>query len=78
MGNITAGIDLISRLSSRTKQAYGVTVPLLQTASGEKFGKSAGNAVFIDPSISTPYDIFQFFLNTLDEDVPRFLKTFSF
>lgn len=77
-GNITAGIDLISRLSSRTKQAYGVTVPLLQTASGEKFGKSAGNAVFIDPSISTPYDIFQFFLNTLDEDVPRFLKTFSF
>lgn len=77
-GNITAGIDLISRLTSRKQQAHGITVPLLQTASGEKFGKSAGNAVFIDPSISTSYDIFQFFFNTMDADVPRFLKTFTF
>lgn len=77
-GNITAGIDLISRLSGRKQQAHGITVPLLQTATGEKFGKSAGNAVFIDPSISTSYDIFQFFFNTMDADVPRFLKTFTF
>lgn len=76
-GNITAGIDLISRLSARKQQAHGITVPLLQTASGEKFGKSAGNAVFIDPNISTSYDIYQFFFNTLDADVPRFLKLFT-
>ena len=56
MGNITAGIDLISRLRKfygKKHEAYGLTVPLLTTSSGEKFGKSAGNAVFIDSSLTT-------------------------
>lgn len=79
-GNITAGVDLISRVlpqSVKTRPAYGLTVPLLTTASGEKFGKSAGNAVFIDPEISTSYDLYQFFINTLDADVEKLLKMFT-
>lgn len=78
-GNITAGIDLISRIDSvgKTPTAFGITTPLLTTSTGEKFGKSAGNAVFIDPKINTAYDIFQFFYNTIDSDVRRFLNIFT-
>lgn len=79
-GNITAGIDLISRADPKAAKApaFGLTTPLLTTASGEKFGKSAGNAVFIDPELNTNFDIFQFFYNTADADVERLLKTFTF
>ncbi|CAI4053273.1 hypothetical protein SKDZ_16G1760 [Saccharomyces kudriavzevii ZP591] len=79
-GNITAGIDLINRLQPTQKNGlpFGVTVPLLTTATGEKFGKSAGNAVFIDPSVNTAYDVYQFFFNTLDADVLKFLNIFTF
>ena len=84
-GNITAGIDLISRLHKlepqtkerKDKNAYGITVPLLTTPSGEKFGKSAGNAVFIDPSITSPYQLYQYFIQTPDEIVGKLLKVFT-
>lgn len=80
-GNITAGIDLISRLQShygeKKEQAYGLTVPLLTTPSGEKFGKSAGNAVFISESLTTPYQLYQYFINTPDEMVLQLLKAFT-
>ncbi|KAK5961605.1 tyrosine--tRNA ligase MSY1 PWA37_000972 [Arxiozyma heterogenica] len=83
-GNIVAGIDLIQKLNNKNnglKQTklgpYGITVPLLTTANGTKFGKSAGNAIFIDPQMNTPFDLYQFFYNTLDEDVERFLKIFT-
>ncbi|AQZ10958.1 MSY1 (YPL097W) [Zygosaccharomyces parabailii] len=78
-GNITAGIDLINRVSPRAQKipVSGLTAPLLTTASGEKFGKSAGNAVFLDPEINSAFDIFQFFYNTEDADVSRFLKIFT-
>ncbi|CAK9440211.1 uncharacterized protein LODBEIA_P43110 [Lodderomyces beijingensis] len=81
-GNITAGIDLISRLRKRTedgdaREAYGVTVPLLTTPSGEKFGKSAGNAVFIDSKLTTPYQMYQYFVNTPDDMVEKLLKVFT-
>lgn len=75
-GNITAGIDFISRLGSKT-QPFGLTVPLLTTSTGEKFGKSAGNAVFVDPKINTPFDMYQFFMHTTDEDVAKFLRIFT-
>lgn len=78
-GNITAGIDLIGRLdplASKTP-AFGLTAPLLTTSTGEKFGKSAGNAVFIDPEINSYFDIYQFFYNTADADVRGFLKIFT-
>lgn len=86
-GNIVAGIDLIQRLSSKDNVPlaekdkklgpYGITVPLLTTANGTKFGKSAGNAIFIDPKMNTPFDLYQFFYNTLDEDTEKFLKIFT-
>lgn len=91
-GNITAGIDLINRLARSEKDTdqtdnsvasdkrcppFGITVPLLTTSSGAKFGKSAGNAIFLDEEINTAYDIYQFFYNTSDEDVERFLKIFT-
>lgn len=77
-GNITAGIDLISRLRQTKLQAYGLTVPLLTTASGEKFGKSAGNAVFIDREITPSFDLYQHFIKTPDSEVEKLLKIFTF
>ncbi|VEU23818.1 DEKNAAC104986 [Brettanomyces naardenensis] len=80
-GNIVAGIDFISRLvrqdSTKEQSCYGLTVPLLTTASGVKFGKSAGNAIFIDPELTPSYQIYQFMYRTEDEDVQRFLYKFS-
>lgn len=79
-GNISAGIDLISRLKShlgKTNDAYGLTVPLLTTPSGEKFGKSAGNAVWLDPSMTKPFDLYQYFVRSPDEAVHKYLKLFT-
>lgn len=81
-GNITAGIDLISRLQrqkndSKALPAYGLTVPLLTTPSGEKFGKSAGNAVFISEELTKPFQLYQYFINTPDEIVGKLLKVFT-
>lgn len=76
-GNIIAGIDLISRLD-KSKQAFGVTVPLLTTANGEKFGKSAGNAVFIDSELTSPFQLYQFLFNSADLDLKPFLYKYSF
>lgn len=78
-GNITAGIDLISRLKKDAKDegAYGLTVPLLTTPTGEKFGKSAGNAVFISKELTTPFQLYQYFINTPDEIVEKLLKVFT-
>lgn len=81
-GNITAGTDLIHRMplssNSNTKEeAFGLTIPLLTTSSGEKFGKSAGNAIWLDETKTSPFDIYQFFVKTADADVERFLKMFT-
>jgi tyrosyl-tRNA synthetase len=75
-GNITAGIELIRRKSAG--QAFGITFPLLTTSSGEKFGKSAGNAVWLDAERTSPYQFYQYWINTDDRDVERFLKLFTF
>jgi tyrosyl-tRNA synthetase len=75
-GNITAGIELIRRV--RAAEAFGITFPLLATASGEKFGKSAGNAVWLDPLRTSPYQFYQYWIRTDDRDVERFLKLFTF
>lgn len=83
-GNIVAGVDLISRLqkhdqSDKEKKTggYGMTVPLLTTPSGEKFGKSAGNAVFISDKLTKPFQLYQYFINTPDEIVEKLLKVFT-
>jgi len=75
-GNITAGIDLVRK--ARGAEVYGMTLPLLTTAGGEKFGKSAGNAIWLDPRRTTPYQFYQFWMQTDDRDVERYLKLFTF
>ena len=75
-GNIVAGIDLIRRVEG--KNAYGITFPLITTASGTKMGKTAAGAVWLDPDRTTPYDYYQFWVNTDDRDVERFLSLFTF
>ena len=75
-GNITAGIDLIRRL--RGKEVYGLTMPLILTAAGHKFGKTEKGAVWIDPARTSPYEFFQFFLRVDDRDAGRFLRYYTF
>jgi len=75
-GNIVAGIDLIRRLEG--KQAYGITFPLIMTADGKKMGKTEKGAVWLDPEKTSPYEYYQFWINTDDRDVIRFLALFTF
>lgn len=75
-GNITAGIELIRKV--RGTEAFGVTFPLLTTSSGEKFGKSAGNAVWLDAARTSAYQFYQYWIRTDDRDVELLLKLFTF
>ena len=74
-GNITAGTDLVRRMRGET--AFGLTFPLLLDSSGRKFGKSEGNALFLDASMTPVFDWYQYFLRTPDADAIRYLKVFS-
>jgi tyrosyl-tRNA synthetase len=58
-------------------RAFGVTIPLLLTSKGEKFGKSAGNAVWLDETMTSLFDFYQFFVKTSDDDVERYLPLFT-
>src|SRR5690606_7938255 len=75
-GNITAGIELIRRV--RGAAAYGIVQPLVTTASGAKFGKTEAGTVWLDPERTSPFRFYQFWLNTDDRDVERWLKAFTF
>jgi tyrosyl-tRNA synthetase len=75
-GNITAGIDLIRRVTGKT--AYAVTFPLITTATGQKLGKTEEGAVFLDPELTSPYEFYQYWINTDDRDVVKYLKWFTF
>jgi len=75
-GNITAGTELIARKEGAA--AHGAVLPLLTTASGAKFGKSEEGAVYLDPEKTTAYRFHQFWVNSDDRDVERWLKTFTF
>ena len=74
-GNITAGIELIRRTEGAEAQA--ATLPLVTTASGAKFGKSVSGAIWLDPSLTSPYEFYQFWLNVDDRDVGRYLRYFT-
>ncbi|KAL8093369.1 tyrosine--tRNA ligase, chloroplastic/mitochondrial-like [Apium graveolens] len=76
-GNITAGTDLIRKIL-QTDGAYGVTFPLLLKSDGTKFGKSEDGAVWLSPSLLSPYKFYQYFFNVPDADVVRFLKILTF
>lgn len=75
-GNMTAGTELLRRKANQT--GHVLTVPLITDATGKKFGKSEGNAVWLDASKTSPYEMYQFWLNVLDDDAVRFLKIFTF
>jgi tyrosyl-tRNA synthetase len=75
-GNIVAGIDLIRRIKGG--KAYGLTFPLIVTSSGEKMGKTAKGAVWLDAERTSPYEYYQFWINTEDQDAGRFLSLFTF
>ena len=75
-GNIVAGVDLVRRM--RQKTVYGITFPLITTASGEKMGKTAQGAVWLDSELTSPYEYYQYWINTEDQDVARFLAYFTF
>jgi len=75
-GNITAGCELIRKKAAG--EAYALTFPLITTASGKKFGKSEKGAIFMSPALTSPYAFYQFWINTEDQDVVKFLKYFTF
>ncbi|KAK5676468.1 tyrosyl-tRNA synthetase [Elasticomyces elasticus] len=92
-GNIIAGMDAVKFIAQTSTEAawlggngkmreevmpMGLTVPLLTTASGEKFGKSAGNAVWLDANLTSAFDLYGFLLRSSDDDVERYLKLFTF
>lgn len=76
-GNIVSGADLIRRRHPEGAPAFGLTIPLLLTSSGTKFGKTAQGAVWLDGKRTSPYRFYQYWLNTSDEDVVRLLKLFT-
>jgi tyrosyl-tRNA synthetase len=75
-GNIVAGLDLIRKVDAGS--AHCLTIPLLMKSDGTKFGKTAGGSVWLDPEMTSPYAFYQFWLNSDDADIPKYLKVFSF
>jgi tyrosyl-tRNA synthetase len=75
-GNLTAGVDLIRRV--RGARVNALTVPLVTSTSGAKFGKSEGNALWLDPELTAPYQLYQYFINVDDRDVAHYLRVFTF
>ncbi len=77
-GNITSGLELIRKVHGFEAKAYGFTFPLVTKADGTKFGKTESGTVWLDPVKTTPYEFYQFWINTADEDVITRLKQFTF
>ena len=75
-GNITTGIDLIRKILG--KEAYGFTMPLILDSTGKKFGKSEGNALWLDEDKTSSYELYQYLINTDDSKVYEYLKVFTF
>ncbi|MEK4255005.1 tyrosine--tRNA ligase [Ureibacillus sp. FSL K6-2830] len=77
-GNITTGLEIIRKTHNEEAKAYGITMPLVTKADGTKFGKTASGAVWLDPEKTSPYEFYQFWINTADADVVKYLKIFTF
>jgi tyrosyl-tRNA synthetase len=75
-GNITAGVDLVRRVESKT--VHALTTPLMVKADGNKFGKTEAGTIWLSPDLTSPYSFYQFWLNTDDRDITTLLKYFSF
>lgn len=77
-GNITTGLEMIRKMAGEGAKAYGMTIPLVTKADGTKFGKTESGAVWLDPEKTSPYEFYQFWINTADADVVKYLKYFTF
>ena len=77
-GNLTSGLELIRKLDGEEEKVECMTCHLILRSDGKKFGKSEKGALFLDPKLTSPYAIYQYFMNVTDEDAIRFLKIFSF
>lgn len=77
-GNITTGLELIRKMAPEGSKAFGLTIPLVTKADGTKFGKTESGAVWLDPEKTSPYEFYQFWINTADADVIKYLKFFTF
>lgn len=77
-GNITTGLEVIRKTHDEEAKAFGFTIPLVTKADGTKFGKTASGAVWLDPEKTSPYEFYQFWINTADADVIKYLKIFTF
>ncbi|PLR79159.1 tyrosine--tRNA ligase [Bacillus sp. V3-13] len=77
-GNITTGLELIRKMQPEGLKAYGLTIPLVTKADGTKFGKTESGAIWLDPEKTSPYEFYQFWINTADADVIKYLKYFTF
>lgn len=77
-GNITTGLEMIRKTHDENAKAFGITIPLVTKADGTKFGKTAGGAVWLDAAKTSPYEFYQFWINTADADVVKYLKIFTF
>lgn len=77
-GNITTGLEVIRKTHDEETKAFGITIPLVTKADGTKFGKTAGGAVWLDGTKTSPYEFYQFWINAADADVIKYLKIFTF
>ena len=77
-GNITTGLELIRKMAPEGSKAFGLTIPLVTKADGTKFGKTESGAIWLDPEKTSPYEFYQFWINTADADVIKYLKFFTF
>ena len=77
-GNLTSGLELIRKIDGENEKAECLTARLILRSDGKKFGKSEKGALFLDPNLTSPYTMYQYFMNVTDEDAIRFLKVFSF
>lgn len=77
-GNLTSGLELIRKIDGEGEEVECMTAKLLLRSDGKKFGKSEKGALFLDPKLTSPYALYQYFMNVTDEDAIRFLKVFSF
>lgn len=77
-GNITSGLELIRKMMPEGSKAFGLTIPLVTKADGTKFGKTESGAIWLDAEKTSPYEFYQFWINTADADVIKYLKFFTF
>lgn len=76
-GNMVTGTEMLRKKTEGEAESYVMTIPLMMDASGKKFGKSEGNAIWLDPRKNSPYFVYQYFLNSADADVEKFLRAFT-